>query len=134
VAWHFVALGLLVVLLLPLAEGFGHLQLSAPRLAFLAGTLAVGFLNYLPTRLGPAALLTAAGCGVELWSLATGMSGPALAAGRLALAIAPWAAFLLLAWRSGAGSEFDRTWLRFRDSFGGLWGERLREQFNRAAA
>src|SRR5205085_1522448 len=59
-AWNFVVLGLLVVLLLPLAEGFGRLHLSWPRLLFLAGTLAVGFLNYLPTRLGPAALLMAA--------------------------------------------------------------------------
>ncbi len=132
--WNFVALGLLVVLLLPLAEGFGRLSLSLPRLLFLAATLAVCFLNYLPTRLAPAALLAAAGCGVELWSLAAGRDGPLLGAGRLALAAAPWAACAMVCGRAPPASEFDRTWRRFRDSFGGLWAERLREQFNRAAA
>jgi hypothetical protein len=131
-AWNFVVLGLLVVLLLPLAEGFGRLHLSLPRLLFLAGTLAVGFLNYVPTRLWPAALLLAVGCGLELRSLTVGEDGPALGIGRLALAAAPWVAFLLM--RRRALPEPDQTWLRFRDSFGGLWGERLREQFNRAAA
>jgi len=133
-AWNFVVLGLLVVHLLPLAEGFGRLHLSLPRLLFLAGTLAVGLLNYLPTRLWPAALLIAAGCGAELGSLMTGANGPALGAGRLALAAAPWAAFVLMRRRAETVPEPDRTWLRFRDSFGGLWGERVREQFNRAAA
>jgi hypothetical protein len=130
-AWNFVVLGLLVVLLLPLAEGFGRLYLSLPRLLFLAGTLAVSFLNYLPTRLFPAALLLAAGCGVELASL-VGTAGLPAEAGRLALAAAPWAAFVMV--RGDAASEFDRTWRRFRDGFGALWAERLREQFNRAAA
>jgi hypothetical protein len=133
-AWNFVVLGLLVVLLLPLAEGFGRLHLTLPRVLFLAGALAVGFLNYLPTRLFPAALLAAAGCGVELTGLVTGTNGSALGAGRLALAAAPWLAFLMVKGRPAPVAEFDRTWRTFRDSFGGLWGERLREQFNRAAA
>ena len=133
--WNFVALGLLVVLLLPLAEGFGRLSLSLPRLLFLAATLAVSFLNYFPTRLAPAALLAAAGCGIELWSLTGFGESPRLVgAGRLTLAAAPWAAFLMTWRRTQPKSEFDRTWLRFRDSFGGLWAERLREQFNRAVA
>jgi hypothetical protein len=53
--------------------------------------------------------------------------------GRLALAAAPWAGFVMMNWRAGPASEFDRTWLRFRDSFGALWAERTRDQFNRAA-
>jgi hypothetical protein len=130
--WNFVALGLLVVLLLPLAEGFGRLSLSVPRALFLSGALAVGFLNYLPTRLAPAALLAAAGCGLELWSLGTGEG--AAAAGRLAVAAVPWAAWVAVRARPAPPSEFDRTWLDFRDAFGGLWAERLREQFNRSAA
>jgi hypothetical protein len=125
-AWNFVVLGLLVVLLLPLAEGLGRVELSVPRRLFLAGTLAVGCLNYVPTRLWPAALLAAAGCALELF-------WPA-GAGRLALAAAPWAGFVIMAWRAELASEFDRTWLRFRDSFGALWAERTRDQFNRAAA
>ena len=39
-AWHFVPLGLLAVLLMPLAEGWGHLQLSPVRAGFLGATLA----------------------------------------------------------------------------------------------
>jgi hypothetical protein len=131
--WNFVALGLLVVLVLPLAEGFGRLSLSLPRLLFLAATLAVSFLNYLPTRLAPAALLAAAGCGAELSTLAGWGDGPLVDAGRLALAAAPWLAYVMVCGRREPASEFDRTWLRFRDSFGGLWAERVREQFNRAA-
>jgi hypothetical protein len=131
-AWNFVVAGLLVVLLLPLAEGFGRLELSLPRLLFLAGTLAVSFLNYLPTRLFPSALLLAAGCGVELASLVGTITDRPLGVGRLALAAAPWAAFLLM--KRHTLSEFDRTWRSFRDGFGALWAQRMREQFNRAAA
>src|SRR5262249_55111939 len=49
VAWNFVVLGLLAVLLLPLAEGLltgGRGQLDGVRAVFLAGTVAVGVLNY----------------------------------------------------------------------------------------
>src|SRR5438105_232827 len=57
-AWNFVVVGLLAVMLLPLAEATvagGSLHLAGPRIVFVAGTLAVIVLNYLPTRLGPAA-------------------------------------------------------------------------------
>ena len=30
-------------------------------------------------------------------------------------------------------AEFDREWLLFRDRFGLLWSQRVREQFNQAA-
>lgn len=132
--WNFVVLGLLVILLLPLAEGFGRLTLSLPRRLFLAATLAVTFLNYLPTRLTAAALLAAAGCGTELARLAGWEDGLPVAAGRLALAAAPWAAWLVIRTRPAPASEIDRTWSDFRDAFGGLWAQRTREQFNRAAA
>jgi hypothetical protein len=138
-AWNFVLLGLLAVLLLPLAEGLGGLHLSWPRVLFLAGTLAVGVLNYLPTRLGPAALLLALGCGLELASVLPpdmvpdGLR-PALPAGGLLLALSPWAAYTAGRGRPRPAAEFDRLWLGFRDRFGLVWGQRLREQFNRSAA
>jgi len=136
--WNFVLLGLLAVLLLPLAEGLGELQLTWPRLLFLAGTLLVGVLNYLPTRLGPAALLFGAGCAVELAGILPGgvpdgMRG-ALAVGGLLLAVTPWAAYAQLLRQPPPAAEFDRLWLGFRERFGVVWGQRLREQFNRSAA
>src|SRR5947209_2243184 len=69
-AWNFVLVGLLAVLLLPLAERLrapGPLPLAGPRAVFLAGTLAVGILlNYLPTRLAAAAGLLALACALEV--------------------------------------------------------------------
>jgi hypothetical protein len=135
-AWNFVLLGLLVVLLLPAAEGFGEPRLRGPYVAFLAGTLVVAVLNYLPTRLGLAAALAACGWGLELADLLG--SRPVfegLPSSGLFLGLAPWAAAISLATRLSRGrSEFDRTWLSFRDAFGTVWAQRVREQFNRAAA
>jgi len=133
-AWNLVVAGLLVVLLLPLAEGFGRLTLSGPRLAFLACALGVALLNYLPTRLFAAAISMALGCAMVVWSLAAGDGGWLVGGGYLAVAAAPWAAFAALRPSGELSAAFDPTWRRFRDRFGALWAERLREQFNRAAA
>jgi hypothetical protein len=138
-AWNFVVAGLLAVLLLPLAEGMGRLRLDWPALVLLVGTVLVGLLNYLPTRLAPAALLIAAGWAVEVLDLGTAEGEPAafgqsLAIGRLLLALGPWLGLALLTWAPQPPGEFDRLWLDFRDRFGLVWGQRLREQFNRAAA
>ncbi|HYT92428.1 MAG TPA: hypothetical protein VEL76_27180 [Gemmataceae bacterium] len=140
-AWNFVLLGLLAVMLLPVAQGLllGGQPLDPLRLLFLGATLAVGFLNYLPTRLAPAAILLAAGCGWELASLAnpplvSSQPMEGVHPGWLCVALAPWVG--LLVWRRGGrtSSEFDRIWLDFRDRFGLVWSQRVREQFNRAAA
>src|SRR5438128_2560441 len=67
-AWHFVLLGLLAVMLLPLAEaGLAgkEFHLDRIRAIFLGATLAMAVLNYLPTRMAPAALLLGAGCTIE---------------------------------------------------------------------
>lgn len=128
-AWNFVVAGLLAVLLLSLAEGAlagGEARLSPPRILFLAGTLAVGVLNYLPTRRAGAALLLAVGCGLEL-----GMPKTALTDWLFLLV--PWAALGMGPSRHPV-SEVDRLWLDFRDRFGLVWGQRLREQFHRAAS
>jgi hypothetical protein len=137
--WNFVLLGLLAVLLLPLAEGLGELHVTWPRVVFLAGTLAVGVLNYLPTRLGPAALLLGAGCALELTAVLPGPGSAdtlrhLLPVAGLLLALGPWAAWGQLRWRPPPVAEFDRLWLGFRDRFGMVWAQRVREQFNRSAA
>src|SRR5262245_40332365 len=65
-AGNFVVCGLLVVLMLPVAEGLGTPRLDTAHAVFLGATLAVGLLNYLRTRAGPAALLLGLGAGTEL--------------------------------------------------------------------
>jgi hypothetical protein len=156
-AWNFVVLGLLAVLLLPLLEMIvlGSRTLDTLRLFFLAATLALGILNYLPTRFAPAALWSGAALALELWAIAAPDSFPDLPL--------PWAHLALLltpqiAWLCSVGpfgrvglfgrvgrvfeahlgsdtrSDFDPLWLTFRDRYGVLWAQRVREQFNRAAA
>jgi hypothetical protein len=140
-AWNFVVLGLAAVMLLPLAEqALAAAQpLDPVRVVFLAGILAVGVLNYLPTRLAPAALLLAVGCGWEVVALLAPQVLPSALAdvhspAWLCLALAPWAGYACWKLQGKNDSEFDRLWLSFRNRFGLLWGQRLREQFNRAAA
>lgn len=128
-AWNFVVAGLLAVLLLPILNGMGELRLEPAHEIFLALTLLVSILNYLPTRLGPSAVLTAAGCGWEMIRL-WGWDLPGW--GLLLLALVPWIAWSALAMRK-APAKCDRLWLAYRDRFGFVWGQRVREQFNRAA-
>lgn len=131
-AWNFVVVGLLAVLLLPVAEGWGEPRLGEPQLIFLIVTLGVPLLNYLPTRLGPAALLLALGCAVEVVALAGYERGPI--AGCCLTAAAPWVGLVCIRGLPMPATEFDRLWVGYRDRFGLVWGQRMREQFNRAAA
>ncbi len=141
--WNLVVVGLLIVLVLPLLEGglTGRrpLEWDLLRTLFLAGTLLVTVVNYLATRLAPAALLLATAAVGEMVLLAHGGTGSALdeqvrAVSRLSLAATPWLAFGLLVRRPPAASGFDTFWRDFRDRFGLVWGQRVREQFNHAAA
>lgn len=133
-AWNFVVGGLLAVLLLPILNGMGEPRLEAAQKMFLAATLVVPFLNYLPTRLGLDAVVAAAGCGWEMMRLA-GWLSPVSSAwlGLFLLGLTPWTAWIVLAMGRAAPTEFDRLWLSYRDRFGFVWGQRMREQFNRAA-
>jgi hypothetical protein len=131
-AWHFVVAGLLVLLLRPFWEGRGTFRLEGLYLVILAVGLAVALGNYVPTRLGPAALLLAGWCTLDLARL-TGTAEGDWPLAYLGLAAVPWVG-LLVAGRRGASSEFDARWRAFRDRFGFVWAQRLREQFNRAAA
>jgi hypothetical protein len=141
-AWNIVVLGLLSVLLLPLAEsllGGRALSLDGPRTLFLAGTLAVGLLNYVPTPMAPAVLLFGAGSAVEILRIHLffeegDVLGRLQPFSRCLLAVTPWIALASARQRRTGLSEIDRLWLGFRDRFGFVWGKRLQEQFNRAAA
>jgi hypothetical protein len=133
-AWNFVVLGLLAVLLLPFAEGFGRLRLTPPYLGFLAAVLLLSFLNYLPTRLALPTVALALGCAWHWYRLGDAAT-PASQLDWIAwglLAASPWLALGLA--RRGREESVDGVWLWFRDAFGVVWGQRVREQFNRAAA
>ncbi len=138
-AWNFVVLGLFAVMALPLVETrfIGTHPADPLRIFFMAATIAVGMLNYLPTRLAPASLLVAIACAGEIVLLFAPDWLPAEAAGMTVaslLAAAPWVAWSCLRKCSADLGAADRLWLDFRDAWGLLWSQRVREQFNRAAA
>jgi hypothetical protein len=128
-AWHFVVVGLLVTLLLPLLMGLGELRLQREQVWFLGAVLLVVVANYLPTRLFLPSALLLAWCALEL-AVVAGAREPSAIDPLLLLAV-PWGAWLV---RPPAGlSPVDRAWWLFRHRFGFLWAERMRDQFNRAA-
>jgi hypothetical protein len=137
-AWNFVALGLFAVMILPLIETLfiGTHPVDPLRIFFMAATIAVGILNYLPTRFAPAALLLALACAGATVLLFAPAWLPSELAGTIVaglLAAVPWVAWSCLRRRSAGRSAADRLWLDFRDAWGLLWSQRVREQFNRAA-
>jgi hypothetical protein len=135
-AWNFVVLGLLAVMLLPLAE---HALLQTPildpvRAAFLGAVIAMGALNYLPTGLAGPAFLTWCACLVHLGMMIEQLNPGTAHWAWLFLGLAPWSGVIHRLSEIRGQSEFDRIWLRFRDRFGFVWSQRVREQFNRSAA
>lgn len=136
-AWDFVVLGLLTVMLLPLLEGvfLGARTLDGLRITFLCATLALGITNYFPTRLGLGAILLALGCAGELWLLLNPATMPASwSPWRQGMIwISPWLAWLGLATPRATPEPLNRLWLDFRDRYGLVWGHRVREQWNSAA-
>lgn len=140
-AWNFVILGLLALLFVPVAEALfadRALSLGDVRTFFLAATLAVGLINYLPTRLAPGIVTLFVGCVGEILMLARqeGLIETAFPFAQLSrplLVASPWVAYVSLAWQPRTLSQADLLWLGFRDRFGLFWGQRLREQFNCSA-
>jgi hypothetical protein len=137
-AWSFVVLGLFAVMVLPLMETqfIGTHPVDGLRILFMAGTIAVGILNYLPTRLAPAALLLMLIGAGEITLLYAPTPWPGFGAGMvfdLLLSTVPWLTWICLARRAADRSDFDRLWLNFRDRWGLVWSQRVREQFDRAA-
>ncbi|MFO0878277.1 MAG: hypothetical protein U0840_13075 [Gemmataceae bacterium] len=129
-AWNGVVGGLLAALALPLVQGMGALRAEPAQLLFLAAVLAVGVGNYVPTRLGAAALALGGWAGVELAVLADWLDELPTWWG-VWLAGVPW---LGLASRPGGGGDaLDRCWQRFRDGYGIVWAQRVSEQYARAA-
>ncbi len=135
-AWHAVVVGLLAVLLIPVAQGLlagVALTIDSIWTGFLIAALLVGLVNYLPTSFGLGTLALITACVLELrWIGADIPENERLAS--LAFAgSAPWLAWLGHKVLLPKCAEPDRTWKDLRDRFGVVWGERVREQFNRAA-
>jgi hypothetical protein len=138
-AWNFVVIGLVAVTNWPLIESLliGTEPRDPLRVFFLSATVAVGLLNYLPTRNAPAVVVAVAGLGGELVALfaASWLPGEGSAdALHLLVLVTPWIAWACWRWSRRPASEFDQLWRGFRDRFGFLWAQRMREQFNHAAA
>jgi hypothetical protein len=137
-AWNFVVGALLLVTLLPVAETLfrGQFRLDLLRAFFVSCLIAVAILNYLPTRLGWAAVFFGLGAFLEIGSLLdikAGSNGPMALAGAFLMSLSPWVGLITLSNLPSPATAFDQTWFDFRDRFGTMWSQRLREQFNRAA-
>lgn len=133
-AWHAVVAGLLAVLLMPIAEGFfaaGVEQIDHVRIWFLGIVLTFGLANYVPTRLGIGAIVLWAASVLCLRSLLEVSDSERQLAFVLA-GSSPWLAWLGT-WSRTTSPEADRQWRSFRERFGIVWAQRVREQFNRAA-
>jgi hypothetical protein len=135
-AWDFIVASLLVVLWLAWAEGLlvgVELKLGTFRMVFLGILLAMTLVNYLPTRMRWGVILLAGAVIVEflhLWNNERQNDHWHF----ILVGASPWAAWM--GWRvlPGGENELDQNWKRFRDRYGVVWAQRLREQFNRAAA
>ena len=125
-AWNFVVAGLLMALCRPFLEGLG----SAPTggACLLPGRRPAGSPGQLPADAagadsGPAG---ESGAGWQ-WRAGGGARFGAAPGGAT-----PWMG--LLSARGNQGEDFDAMWRKYRDRFGFVWAQRLREeQFNRSA-
>ncbi|MGD9724067.1 MAG: hypothetical protein AB7O59_22630 [Pirellulales bacterium] len=141
-AWQWIVGTLWCILSLPSGQWllFGGVREMHPaQLVFLAILVGVGLVNGLATRLWPVSVFFAAG---QLALLAPFYAatfardvGPAVPLAGFALLVAAW----LLRTRQrprprAAAAPLDRVWLDFRDAFGAVWGVRIMERMNAAAA
>ena len=150
--WQWVVVALWMVLLVPAAQAAlapaGHrLELFAAWKLLLAALMAMGLLNYLPTRHWLAALLATAGQACLVWEYLFDAADV-----RQAVRVALGQALLLLALAvAAAGSRRRRTprsspqplagameplnyrWLNFRDDWGAFWALRVMQRINQSA-
>jgi len=145
-AWQFVVATLYAILLVPAIQGGGSggaVVIVAPWSWFLLGLWSVGFVNLLPTRYWPAAVVLAGGQAMLLAPYLAADTAWAASQWRVAAGLVLLSAGTLLRWRglnllqSAAWRRrdpLDRLWLDFRDAYGLLWGARVQQRVNAAAA
>jgi len=148
--WQWVVLTLWIVVVWPAAQAVLlptglHLELSAVWKLFLLGLVAIGLLNYLPTRNWLAACIFAAGQTVLLndflwrwnllapqWTVAVGLGGFLTAASLVGIRNHKKQKKVRRESEPDL-AELDRRWLDFRDAFGALWALRILARINQTA-
>lgn len=142
--WQWVVAALWLVLLVPVAQavvapGGTRLELFAAWRWLLWGFIAMGLLNYLPTRFAISALLVVAGQ-YRLFEGAAGqLAEPAASRATLwglGLLAAAWIAGEIVAISSRPASTLlpqTRRWLAFRDAWGAFWAIRVLQRVNESA-
>ena len=161
-AWQLIVLSLWAILALPAATALlfprAVFQISPVWSWFLLALIAIGVLNYLPTRFWPACLVLGAAQTLLLWRHLPRPQTAALRhadlagfsrSGQIALTLVLIGTAILLAqwiaaryrrkyFVAAAGQpcteSLDVLWLDFRDSFGALWGLRVAERVNTVLA
>lgn len=147
--WQWVVAALWLVLLVPVAQaivarGGTRLELFAGWRWLLLGFIAMGLLNYLPTRFALSSLLVAAGEYLLLEGVAGNVAEPAASRATLCgvgMLLAAWLAGEIAhaARRSRAAPPSPATqtpaqrWLAFRDGWGAFWAIRVLQRVNQTA-
>ena len=141
--WQWIVLSLWLIVVWPAAQALAHpagprVELFTPWKMFLAGLVAMGPLNYLPTRHWLASMLVAAG---QLILLSDYLGISTLNEWQLPSALACFAiAAMTVALRRKEHGMTEQTlkddterWLRFRDGFGAFWAIRVMQRVNETA-
>jgi len=140
-AWQFIVLTLVVVLLLPVVQGwaYGNEQPEVHGLFrwLLLAHVFIGVGNYLFTRYSVAAILLAAG---QLALIAEYLpfgsrpaSQPRELFGLFAVSMAIMATFLIARVQRPRPPAIETLWRDFRDAFGAVWALRIAERLNASA-
>ena len=148
--WQWVVLSLWVILLVPAMQAVAarsgrRLELYGAWQLLLAALIAMGLLNYLPTRYAPAAVLFAIGqallFGPYLFTINSNGDGWRVAGLVLILAAAS-TALVIPSRRVAVSSDdgdlsttegFNSRWFAFRDGWGAFWGLRVMQRVNQTA-
>lgn len=147
--WQWVVAALWLVLLVPVAQamvapGGTRLELFAGWRWLLWGFIAMGLLNYLPTRFALSSLLIAAGQYLLLEGAAGNLAEPKASRATLwgvGLLLAAWfvgeIAYAARRSRAAPPSPAAQTpaqrWLAFRDGWGAFWAIRVLQRVNQTA-
>lgn len=141
VAWQFIVLTLVGVLMMPVLQGWAYGD-REPHVHvlfrwILAAHVVFGLMNFLITRYaGPAIVLAAAQSAIAFSYLPMmrlqKFTQPVLAGGVGMATALVWVSYIAIR-RSVRSRGLQRLWLDFRDAYGAVWALRVAERLNAAA-